>query len=123
MTFYPKYFYLTILFFIIEVYIALFFNDRFIRPLVGDVLVVILIYCFVRTFWKVRATPAALAVFGFACAIEILQAFDLVGRLGWRDNRIVATVLGTTFDWKDILAYAVGAAIVLGWEHRAKLRV
>ncbi|MCU0525397.1 MAG: DUF2809 domain-containing protein [Elainella sp. Prado103] len=119
MFFYPKYFYYAILLFVTEVYIALFFNDRIIRHWVGDVLVILLIYCFLRTFWKIRVTPAIVGVFGFACGIEVLQAFDLVGRLGLRHNRLVATVLGTTFDWKDILAYALGAAIVLVWEHRS----
>ncbi|MCW5910752.1 MAG: DUF2809 domain-containing protein [Cyclobacteriaceae bacterium] len=36
--------------FIAEVLIALFVHDSFIRPYVGDVLVVILIYCFVKSF-------------------------------------------------------------------------
>ena len=70
LTFNQKYFYLTVVLFLIEVFIALFINDQFIRPFVGDVLVVILIYCFVKSFWKVRANVAALSVFGFACAIE-----------------------------------------------------
>ena len=36
--------------FIVETLIALFVRDAFIRPYMGDVLVVILIYCFVRIF-------------------------------------------------------------------------
>lgn len=36
--------------FIVETLIALFLRDAFIRPYMGDVLVVILIYCFVRIF-------------------------------------------------------------------------
>jgi hypothetical protein len=111
-----KYFYLTVLIFLIEVWIAIFINDQFIRPFIGDVLVVILIYSFVKSFWKVRANVAALSVFGFACAIEGLQYLNLVDRLGLRQNRILAIILGTTFDWKDILAYAVGTAIILVWE-------
>jgi hypothetical protein len=118
LTFNRKYFYLTVLLFLIEVCIAVFIDDRFIRPFIGDVLVVILIYCFVKSFWKVRANVAALSVFGFACAIEGFQYLNLVDRLGLRQNKILATILGTTFDWKDILAYALGTAIVLVWESR-----
>ncbi|CAN1209974.1 DUF2809 domain-containing protein [Tumidithrix helvetica PCC 7403] len=99
------------LLFLIEVCIAVFFDDRFIRPFVGDVLVVILIYCLIRSFWKIRATVAALSVFGFACAIEGLQYLNLVDRLGLRQYKLLAIVIGTTFDWMDILAYAIGTAI------------
>ena len=118
LTFNQKYFYLTVVLFLIEVFIALFINDQFIRPFVGDVLVVILIYCFVKSFWKVRANVAALSVFGFACAIEGLQYLNLVDILGLRQNKILATIIGTTFDLKDILAYALGTAIILVWERR-----
>jgi hypothetical protein len=114
-----KYFYLTILLFFIEVCIATLIKDQFIRPFIGDVLVVILIYCLLRSFWQVSANVAALAVFGFACAIEGLQYFNLIDRLGLRQYQLLVIILGATFDWKDIIAYATGSAIVLGWESRA----
>ena len=117
-TFNRKYFYLTVLFFLIEVYIAIFINDQLIRPFVGDVLVVILIYCFVKSFWKIRSNLAAISVFGFACAIEGLQYLNLVDRLGLSQNKLLATILGTTFDWKDIFAYALGTVIILVVESR-----
>jgi len=119
LTFNRKYFFLTVLLFLIEVYIAIFINDQLIRPFVGDVLVVILIYCFVKSFWKVRSRVAAISVFVFACVIEGLQYLNLVDRLGLAQNKILATILGTTFDWKDILAYALGTVIILVWESRS----
>ena len=109
-----RYFCLTILIFLIEVCIAVFFNDQFIRPFIGDVLVVILIYCFVRAFWKVRVDRAIASIFIFSYTIELLQYFSLVDRLGLRNNKIASTIVGTTFDWKDLLAYAIGCGIVLG---------
>ncbi|PZV14034.1 MAG: DUF2809 domain-containing protein [Pseudanabaena sp.] len=117
-----KYFYSTVLLFLIEVYIAVFIDDQFIRPLVEDVLVVILIYCFIKSFWKVRPNVAALSVFVFACVIEGLQYLNLVDRLGLRQNRVLATILGTTFDWKDIFAYGLGTVIILVWEYRSRWR-
>jgi hypothetical protein len=107
-----NYFYLTILLFLIEVSIAIFINDRFVRPLIGDVLVIALIYCFIQTFWNVRVTIAIAFVFGLACTIELAQYFNFVDRLGLRHNQLMATILGTTFDWKDIIAYAIGAVVV-----------
>lgn len=113
-----KYFYLALLLFLIETSIAIFLDDRIIRPLVGDVLVIPLIYCLLKAFWPLRPTTAALYVFAFACLIEGLQYFRFVDRLGLRDNPFLSTILGTTFDWKDILAYAIGAALVLIAEHQ-----
>lgn len=108
-----KYFYLAVLLFLIETLIAIFLDDRIIRPLVGDILVIPLVYCFIKAFWQIRPVTAALGVFAFACLIEGLQYLQLVDRLGLRDNRLIATAIGTTFDSRDILAYAIGAALVL----------
>lgn len=119
MHFNPRYFCLTILLFLIEVFIAIFFNDQFIRPFIGDVLVVILIYCFIRAFWKVRVNVAIASIFIFACTVELLQYFSLVDRLGLRSNKLLSTILGTTFDWNDLLAYAIGCGIVLWLDGRA----
>ncbi|PZO41866.1 MAG: DUF2809 domain-containing protein [Pseudanabaena frigida] len=116
LTFNQKYFLLTILLFLIEVCIAIWFDDRFIRAFVGDVLVVILIYCFIRSFWKSNETVVALSVFAFACAIEGLQYLNLIDRLGLGQYKLLVIILGSTFDWTDIIAYALGTAIVLVWE-------
>jgi Protein of unknown function (DUF2809) len=116
-----KYFYFTLLLFAIEVCIAMFVHDGFIRPFIGDVLVVIVIYCFVRTFYKMRSTPAAIAVLAFAWTIEILQSFNLVQILGLQNNKIMAVAIGNTFDWKDLLAYAIGTIVILLMENRIKL--
>jgi hypothetical protein len=115
-TFNSRYCGLTVLLFLVEVCIALFVSDRIIRPFVGDVLVVILIYCFLRTFLKLGVVATSFSVFVFACMVEVLQYFNLVERLGWQDNRALVVIIGTTFDWKDMLAYGLGTAITLIWE-------
>lgn len=110
----PKYALIFAVLLLVEVGIALFVNDQFIRPLVGDVLVVVLLYAGVRMLFAVR-NPRWLAVglLLFACSVEVSQAFDLVSRLGLADSKFAATVLGATFDWRDLLAYAVGFVIIL----------
>lgn len=107
------YFLLAVLLFITEVLIALFLNDRFIRPYAGDFLVVILLYCFLRSVLNVRRLTLAVAVLLFACAVETAQYFHLVYRLGMENNRIVRTVLGSSAEWSDVLAYALGITAVL----------
>jgi hypothetical protein len=108
-----NYFLLTVLLFVIEVFIALYVNDNFIRPYLGDVLVVILIYCFVKSFLKISVTKAAIGVLLFAFFVETLQYFAIIEILGLQDNQLARTVIGNSFAWEDILAYIVGIVIVI----------
>lgn len=117
-SFSKKYFYITVILFAIEVFIAIFVNDNFIRPFIGDVLVVILIYCFLRAFWNIDSSIAAFSVFIFACTIEILQYLNLVNKLGLQNNQIATIILGNTFDWKDIIAYTIGIIIIFMLENK-----
>ena len=116
-TFNRKYFLLTILLFLIEVGNALYVRDSFVRPYLGDVLVVILIYCFVKSFVKLTVPIAALSVLLFAFSIETLQYFSIVEKLNLQDNKMVRTVIGTSFAWEDIIAYIVGMAVVVFCEY------
>jgi hypothetical protein len=112
------YFRLTVILFLIEVAIALFIKDRFIRPYLEDVLVVILIYCFVKSLVKISVHKAAVLVLLFAFCIEILQYFNLVEKLKLQHNTVAKTVIGTSFSWEDILAYLAGILIVIPVENR-----
>jgi hypothetical protein len=112
-TFNRNYFGFAVLIFVVEVLIALFVRDKFVRPYLGDVLVVILIYCFVRAFFDVRVVPLAMGVLFFAFAIEFLQYINIVDILGLRESKLASTVMGTSFAWEDILAYVAGIVIVL----------
>lgn len=92
----------------VEVCIALFVNDSFIRPYVGDMLVTLLLCCVCRVIIpsKIRLLP--LYVFAFSACVEIGQYFDLVALLGLADNRFLSVLMGRTFSWLDLLCYAVG---------------
>ena len=98
----------------VEVCIALFVHDDFVRPYIGDMLVVVVVYCaariaFPRRFWLMSA-----AVFLFAAAVELVQltAFSSL----FSEGGFVATVLGSTFDLKDLLCYALGSVLCLLWD-------
>ena len=56
-----------------EVLIALFIHDSFIRPYVGDVLVVAVVYFFLRIFIPEKYPWLPAAVFVFAAAVEFSQ--------------------------------------------------
>ena len=113
LVFKKRYLLLTVALFIIEVLIALFLHDGVIRPYIGDLLVVILIYCFIKTFFPVKVLPAALAVLLFAYAVEGLQYLHFVKWLRLQHSKLAIIVLGNSFAWTDMLAYTVGIAIVL----------
>ena len=103
---------LTIALLIGEVLIAKFIHGGFIRNTFGDVLVVILLYSFVRIFIpdKVRLLP--LYVFLFACLVEFMQYIHIVEILGLQNNKFFCTLIGTSFSWSDIVAYAAGCIVV-----------
>ena len=97
-----------------EVWIALFVNDQIIRPFVGDLLVILLMYAFVRVFIEPRNhIVLAVCILVFAYLVEIGQYFELVSRLGLADSGIARIVIGTSFDWLDLLAYTIGFMIVI----------
>jgi hypothetical protein len=98
--------------FVIEILIALFVRDRFIRPYLGDVLAVMLVFFFARSFIETRTRFLALGTLTFAFALELAQYLRLVDHLGLSDNRFASIVIGSTFDVGDLLSYTVGVAIV-----------
>ncbi|MFD1631781.1 DUF2809 domain-containing protein [Pseudopedobacter beijingensis] len=104
---------ITVFLLLIEVFIALFVNDTIIRPYVGDVLVVILLYYFIKSFLNVPPVKTAVAVLLFAYSIEILQYFNIVRLIGLSDSKIANIVIGNHFSWIDIFAYTLGVFILL----------
>ena len=102
--------------FVIEVYIGLFVNDYFIRSYIGDLLVVILIYTIIKGLTTKPTKKLPYYIFGFAVIVELTQLINLVGILGLSSNKLASTILGTTFDIKDILMYGVGCLMLIEWE-------
>ena len=113
LTFRASYFFIALLLFVTEILIALFLHDGIVRPYIGDVLVVILLYCFLRSFLKLSIVHTAVSVLLFAYVLETLQYFKLVKLLGLNDYAFARTVIGTSFAWLDLLAYTVGIGITL----------
>ena len=94
-----------------EVLIALFVHDNFIRPFVGDVIVVILLCAFLRILIPEKIKLLPVFATAFAVAVEIMQYFDFVKLLGLENNIVLSTALGRTFDIKDIICYIIGGLI------------
>lgn len=93
--------------FVIEVLIAKFINDSIIRPYVGDILVVILIYYFIKAFIQTRSIYIVIATVLFAYFVEIGQYFHIVDILGV-ENKVLRIMIGSSFSWGDIVCYTIG---------------
>ena len=101
----------TVIILLIEVLIALYVDDKFIRPFGGDILVVILLCCLVRIICPERIRALALWALIFSIAVEIAQYFDFVDRIGLGHIRFFRIIMGTDFSFIDILCYAIGCLI------------
>ena len=103
-----KSFTIAIIIFLIEVIIALYIKDKIIRPFVGDILVVIFIYYFIKAFINTKAINIAIFTLTFSFVVEILQYFNFVEIIGLGHNKAARIIIGTSFSWIDLLCYFVG---------------
>ena len=104
----------------IEICIALFIRDSFIRPYVGDMLVTVLICCFVRFVFPEKFNMIPLFVFVFSALVEIGQYFDFVKLLGLDKNLFFSTLLGRTFSVADIICYGIGCVLFALFDYIVK---
>jgi hypothetical protein len=121
-TFRPGYAVAALLVFGIEVLIALFVRDSFVRPYLGDVLAVILMFLAIRAVSTVGPWTAAAIALSIAVVIELGQLVGILDILGLAHHRWLRVVLGTGFDTKDLLAYAVGALVAVGLDRQMARR-
>ena len=103
---------LSVLLFIIEILIAAYLNDSLIRPYGGDFLVVILLYCLMRSFLNLSVLRTSLIVLLISYLVEITQYFRLADILGVR-SRVLRILMGSYFTWNDILSYTLGILFVI----------
>lgn len=113
----------TLVVFIVELAIALFINDAFIRPYVGDALAVVLVYLAIYTVTPWTVIPCTGIALSFAIAIELGQFFGIRERLQLPDNALVSFTLGGFFDLKDVAAYVAGALLVIAGEALGRQRL
>ncbi len=111
--FQKTYFIWAVLLFSVEVLIAAFLHDKIVRPYVGDFLVVILMYCIVKSFFDIPVLPLAISVLLFAYLIEFMQYFGLADRLGVGKSTITGIIIGNSFEWMDMIAYTAGITVVV----------
>jgi hypothetical protein len=103
---------------IIEILIAAFLTSGFIRHTFGDYLVVILLFCFFKSFINVSSFYIAIYVLLFAYSIEFLQLINLLQILSLENNHLAKLILGSTFHISDLVAYTLGIITVIIMEYK-----
>jgi DNA integrity scanning protein DisA with diadenylate cyclase activity len=107
------YFVLTCWLFFIELLIGRYLHDAFIRPYGGDFLVVILMYCFAKTWVNTPVVKTAIGVLVFAYLVEVSQYFQLVNLLGWDSSATARMLMGTSFSFIDLATYTLGVLFII----------
>ncbi len=107
------YFSLSVICFIACILIVKLFSDnQFIRGSLGDIVVILLIYFFIKIFKDLNALKLTVFTLAAAYIIEFLQYLKITSFIGLEHNTIVQLILGSVFDPKDLIAYTIGAILV-----------
>ncbi|MGG5209288.1 DUF2809 domain-containing protein [Chryseobacterium sp. MIQD13] len=110
------YFLITIFIFLVEVLIATKLADIFfVRAYLGDVIVVMLLFTFIKSFVKMNDEKLILGILVFSCIVEFAQYFTVAEKLGFRPGSLIYIVIGNSFSWIDILCYAAGCLLLFIW--------
>lgn len=103
-----------VLLLIVEILIALFVHGGFVRFYLGDVIVVWVVYCFVKIFLvKANNYLTAVGVMIFAFVVEFLQYINIVDILGLGNITFFRVLIGTSFSVIDLVCYSAGTAFIL----------
>ncbi|PTM04722.1 MAG: DUF2809 domain-containing protein [Bacteroidetes bacterium] len=113
MTFNTFYFFIFLVIFFIETCIAYFLKTGFIRHTFGDFLVVIVLYCFLKSFLNARPISMALIVLLISFIIEFLQLTPFLELIGLEKNQYAKIVFGNTFHISDLVAYTLGVLTII----------
>jgi hypothetical protein len=92
--------------------VKLFNDNLLIRGFVGDIIVISLIYFFVKAIYDFNALKLAVFTLSLAFIVELLQYFRLITYLGLEHNRAAQLIIGSVFDPYDLAAYTIGAVSV-----------
>lgn len=92
--------------------VKLFSNNQFIRGFTGDIVIILLIYFFIKIFSDFSPIKLTVFMLLLAFATEFLQYLTLISILGLEQNTLAQLIIGAVFDPLDLIAYTIGAIIV-----------
>lgn len=99
--------------FTVTLFLGIYFiyadTNIFLRSYATDFFAVIYVYLFFRLI-RVNLMRSLSISFCIAYIIELVQYFDLFNGI---ENHIVLIIIGSTFDWFDLLAYNFGLFTII----------
>ena len=107
-----KYIMSFIITFLLEVIIALYIKNSFIRSYFGDILIIICLYFFAKSIFDNKIKNIAIYILILGIVAETMQCFNISKYIAG-DSKVLQIVLGTTFDIKDIICYLIGYIIIV----------
>ena len=91
------------------------------RSFGGDVLAVVFVYYGLKSFVQMRVLPLASIALAIGYAVELSQYLTELNH--WVvSNPVIRTIVGSTPDWWDVLAYTAGVGLVLVTERRSQFQ-
>jgi hypothetical protein len=103
-----------VLIFVIEVAIAIgVIGGIFVRESVGDMLVIMLIYAFLRAAFSRDPKYTAGVAIAIGFVAEGLQYIHLAALLGLQQDSVLYIIIGDTFTASDLLMYVIGGLLAL----------
>lgn len=105
-----------LLLFLITIFIEIFIlysKNSFIRGYLGDVLFIFVLYFFINIFLAEKLKFLSIYIFLLCTFVEFLQYIDIIKILGLENITFLKILIGTTFDFKDIICYFIGGLILL----------
>ncbi|WP_185430802.1 ribosomal maturation YjgA family protein [Aeromonas jandaei] len=91
---------------IVVLLIGFYGASWFWRVFLSDVIIVVLLFSFLKMLTPASTLKVSLSVLAFSYLVEISQYFNLVEFLGV-NNKAIRIFIGTHFDWLDLIAYIV----------------
>lgn len=90
-------------------------SSPFLSKYGADALWSLLIYFSVAAcFTRHKPSTIALSVLAFSWSIEFLQCYHALWIDNLRSTRLGALILGSVFNWQDLLAYSAGTLMGFG---------
>ena len=108
-----NYFVLAMFLLATEVYIALCVRDGFIRPVFGDFLAVLFLYYLLKAISNKSIWVLSVSSLLVAFTLETLQYFEFLQVMGLTKYRYLKLLIGSAFDWGDVVAYTLGFVFIL----------
>lgn len=116
------YLFISVILLIVEIVIAIFVKDQFIRPIFGDYLASILLFYLLAMLLKMSLNKTAVISLSISYTIEGLQFIHILEILNLDKIKILNILVGNSFSWIDILAYTLGITTVVLIHNSKKIK-